>query len=49
VELTLELATDARGEALDALKTELHKRCPVSRVLRGAGVDIVEDWRVRAL
>jgi uncharacterized OsmC-like protein len=49
VELTLDLATDARGEALDSLKTELHKRCPVSRVLREAGVDIVEDWRVRAL
>lgn len=49
VELTLELATNAWGDALDALKTELHKRCPVSRVLREAGVDIVEDWRVRAL
>jgi uncharacterized OsmC-like protein len=49
VELTFELATDAWGEALEALKTELHKRCPVSRLLREAGVDIVEDWHVRAL
>lgn len=49
VMLMLDLATDARNEALEALKIELHKRCPVSRVLREAGVDIVEDWRVRAL
>ncbi len=49
VALTLELASDAEGAALDTLKTELHKRCPVSRVLREAGVEIVEDWRVRPL
>ncbi|MFZ5493520.1 MAG: OsmC family protein [Pseudomonadota bacterium] len=49
VALTLDLASDAQGAALDTLQAELHKRCPVSRVLREAGVEIVEDWRVRPL
>lgn len=49
VALTLDIASDAQGAALDTLRTELHKRCPVSRVLREAGIDIVEDWRVRPL
>ncbi len=46
IDLFVEIATDASSEQVERLKTELARRCPVSRILREAGSEIVETWTV---
>ena len=47
VNLVIELTTDADAQAIAALKSDLAKFCPISKILRQAGTVIEEDWRIR--
>ncbi len=44
--LTMTLTTDASDEEVEALKRDLARFCPVSKVLREAGTRIDEEWIV---
>ena len=46
VELKVDVAGDLSESQVDALKTELGKRCPVSVIFRQAGSEIIETWNV---
>ncbi|MGB3408286.1 MAG: OsmC family protein [Jannaschia sp.] len=49
IRLTLEAETNASPEELDALRTSLEERCPMSVILRNAGSRIATDWQVSPL
>jgi uncharacterized OsmC-like protein len=44
--LTVRARSAASAAEIDALKTALAERCPVSAVFRRAGCEIVEDWQI---
>ena len=46
VKLIVDLTTDASPEAVEMVKTELAKFCPVSKVIRQSGTVITEEWNV---
>lgn len=46
LKLIVDLTTDASPEAMDTVKTELAKFCPVSKVLRESGTVITEEWNI---
>ena len=46
IKLIVDLTTDASPEAVEMVKTELAKFCPVSKVLRQSGTVITEEWNV---
>lgn len=46
IRLRIELTTDAGDDAIEKVKTDLRKFCPISKVLRQAGTEIIEDWVV---
>ncbi len=46
IEITIDLTTDAGDDAIELLKIELRKFCPISKVLRRAGTNITEIWKV---
>ncbi|MEE8435688.1 MAG: OsmC family protein [bacterium] len=46
VKLIVNLTTDASPEAVEMVKTELAKFCPVSKVIRRSGTVINEEWNV---
>ena len=46
VRLIVDLTTDASPEAVEMVKTELAKFCPVSKVIRQSGTVITEEWNV---
>ena len=45
--LYIDLETDADDAALERVKRELAMFCPVSKVLRAAGMELKEVWNVR--
>lgn len=47
-EITLDITvvTDADEAAFDPVKRDLPKYCPVSRVIRGSGARITENWTI---
>ena len=47
IDITIDLTTDAGDHAVELLKAELRKFCPVSKMLRRAGTNITEIWNVR--
>ena len=49
VTLDIEVATDATPDQLEAIKTDLAKFCPIAKVIRGAGTEIVENWTTTPL
>ncbi len=49
IEITIDLTTDAGDDAIELLKVDLRKFCPISKMLRRAGTDITEIWNVRRL
>jgi len=49
VELRVEGETDASEPQLARLKEALARRCPVSVLLRGAGCDVREVWKLHPL
>ena len=46
IKLTMRVTTDASDEEIEALKRDLARFCPVSKVLREAGTRIDEAWIV---
>ena len=44
--LTISLTTDADDSAVESIKKELAMYCPVSKVIRNSGTEIVEVWNV---
>lgn len=48
IDLVVDIQTDAGDAEIEALRTALARRCPVSMILRQAGSDIVETWNVTA-
>lgn len=46
VTLTLNVTTDADDTALQKVKDDLPRFCPVSKVIRGSGTVITEVWNV---
>ena len=47
INLKIELTTNARDDAIERVKTDLQKFCPISKVLRQAGTTINETWTIR--
>lgn len=46
ITLTINVTTSADDAAIETIKTDLGKYCPVAKVLREAGTDITEIWNV---
>ncbi len=44
--LTIDLTTDADDEALETVKADLKKYCPVSKVFTEAGTELVTNWNI---
>ena len=49
VTMDIEIDTDATEEQINMLKIDLAKFCPISKVLRGSGVNIIENWIINPL
>lgn len=47
--LTIRVRTDATPEQMERIKADLGKFCPVAKVIRGAGIEVTEDWQVERL
>lgn len=45
IELTVDVEGDLSEEDLENLKTEVEKYCPVSRLFRNSGSQMIETWR----
>ena len=48
IRLAIELTTDADENAIDVLKADLSRFCPISKILRQAGTRIDEVWTINA-
>ena len=46
VKLTIDLKTGADDDLVERVKVDLSRFCPVSKVIRNAGTNIVEEWNV---
>lgn len=46
ITLTINVTTAADDAAIETIKTELAKFCPLAKVLREAGTNIIEVWNV---
>lgn len=44
VELRIEVTTDGGELAIETLKSDLRKYCPISKILRQSGTDLTEIW-----
>lgn len=44
IELSIEVQTDATPEQLETIKTDLGKFCPIAKMIRAAGSEIIETW-----
>ena len=49
VKMDIEIDTDATEEQINILKIDLAKFCPIAKVLRGSGVNIIENWIINPL
>ena len=49
VTMDIEIDTDATEEQINMLKIDLAKFCPIAKVLRGSGVNIIEYWIINPL
>ena len=47
IKLSIEVTTNADDAAVEKLKADLRKFCPVSKILRRSGTEITEVWTVR--
>jgi uncharacterized OsmC-like protein len=46
ITLRIDMTTDAEESAIDNLKSDLSKFCPVSKVIRQSGTDLKEVWTI---
>jgi uncharacterized OsmC-like protein len=44
--LYIDVVTDAPDAAIEAVKADLHRFCPVSKVIRACGTELEEVWTV---
>ena len=44
--LDIDITTNASAAQIEAIKSDLGKFCPISKVIRGSGVSITENWVV---
>ena len=49
VKLTIDVNTNATDEQLEVIREKLPRFCPVSMVMRQAGTDVIEEWKVTAI
>jgi len=42
----INVTTDASEAAMEKVKADLHRFCPVSKVIRNAGTELEEVWNV---
>ena len=49
VKMDIEIDTDATEGQINILKIDLAKFCPIAKVLRGSGVNIIENWIINPL
>jgi putative redox protein len=47
--LAIRVRTNATPEQMKTLQADLRKFCPVAKVIRGAGIELTEDWQVERL
>ncbi len=47
IEITIDVTTDGGDEAIERLRTDLPRFCPVSKILRRAGTNVTEIWNPR--
>jgi len=47
IRLRIDVTTDADEAAMAEVKAGLHRFCPISKVIRQAGTNIIETWNVR--
>jgi putative redox protein len=47
IRLTIQIETNAPDEQIDKMKSDLHRFCPVSKVIRNAGTEIEEVWTIQ--
>jgi uncharacterized OsmC-like protein len=46
ITMRIDVTTDAEESAIDTLKTDLAKFCPVSKVIRQSGTNLNEVWTI---
>jgi hypothetical protein len=46
IRLLINVATDASAAEMEKVKADLHRFCPVSKVIRNAGTELEEVWNV---
>ena len=46
IRLIINVTTDGSDESMEKVKADLHRYCPVSKVIRNAGTQIDEVWNV---
>ena len=49
MKLTVTLTTDASSADVEALKTDLHKYCAISKIIQASGTKLIEEWIVRPI
>jgi putative redox protein len=49
IEVHITVTTDADAAAMDKVKTDLPKFCPVSKVMRQAGAKVTDIWTINSL
>jgi len=47
IRLVINVTTAASDAQLEEMKTDLHRFCPISKVIRNAGTEIEEIWNVK--
>ena len=47
IRLIIGVTTDASSESLEKVKADLHRFCPIAKVIRHAGTAIEEVWNVK--
>jgi integrase len=45
--LVIDVTTDASEADLEKVKADLHRFCPISKVVRNSGTELEEVWNVR--
>jgi organic hydroperoxide reductase OsmC/OhrA len=46
IRLVINLTTDASDEDMENVRADLHRFCPLAKVIRNAGTPIEEVWNV---
>jgi len=46
IRLLIDVTTDASEAAMEKVKADLHRFCPISKVIRNSGTELEEVWKV---